>query len=270
MSTSTATNSISAEQIKLFQRDGYLIVRGMFSREEAKQLTQHYMDMHEQRKIPNYPYMSMDEAKGDVLKVYPRIMHPHRFDELSKKWLLEPRIVEVLRALLGEEPIATQSMLYFKPPGAKGQAFHQDNYYLRVQPKSCIAAWVALDEIDRENGGLQVCPGTHGYEVQCPKKEEMPDSFTLDYVPPPAGHTPVPADMQPGDVLFFNGSVVHGSTPNNSKTRWRRSYICHYAPESMHEISHYYFPLLDMNGNEVKRKEATGGGPCGTEAKGPH
>ena len=48
----------------------------------------------------------------------------------------------------------------FKPPGARGQAFHQDNYYLLVQPYTCVAAWLAVDRSWPENGGLQVCPGT--------------------------------------------------------------------------------------------------------------
>ena len=34
--------------------------------------------------------------------------------------------------------------------------------------------------------------------------------------------------MSPGDVLFFDGYVIHGSYPNKSKTRARRAFITHY------------------------------------------
>ncbi len=267
--TATAAGLISAGELAFFQREGYLIKRGLFSAQEAGALTQHYMGLHARRALPDYPFRDPGET-ADPLALYPRIMMPHRFDALSKQWLLDPRVAEILRALLDEEPVATQSMLYFKPPGAKGQAFHQDNFYLRVRPRTCIAAWVALDPTGPENGGLQICPRTHGCEVFCPGQADSSSSFTRELVPPPEGTQPVPVLLQPGDTLFFNGSVVHGSTPNYSKERWRRSFICHYAPKSMEEISKWYFPLLDMNGNEVQRQIATGGGPCGTEAAGNH
>jgi len=262
--------AVTPADVDTYHRDGFLILRGLFSREEAVGLLDHFMRMHAERHIPGYKFLTNEEAGGDPLKLFPRIMQPHRFDELSKQWLLDARVANTLRAIMGEEPVATQSMLYFKPPGAKGQAFHQDNFYLKVRPKSCVAAWVALDGTDPENGGLQVCPGTHTLEVACPERADLEISFTTELVRPPAGCTPVPVLLQPGDVLFFNGSVVHGSTPNNSKERWRRSFICHYAPVSMKEISHWYFPILDMNGNAVEYQGAQGGGPCGTEAKGAH
>ena len=55
----------------------------------------------------------------------------------------------VLTQLLGVEPLAVQTMLYFKPAGARGQALHQDNFYLRVQPGTCMAAWLALGSLRR-------------------------------------------------------------------------------------------------------------------------
>lgn len=270
--TAVRTGSVGAEEAEFFRREGYFIARGLFSRQEAQDLAEHYQTLHANHALPNYTFVTPEEAQGDLFRRYPRIMHPHRFDPLSKRWLLDPRIAQALRVLLAEEPVATQSMLYFKPPGAKGQAFHQDNFYLRVQPKSCIAAWVALDRSDPENGGLQICPRTHTCAVQCPEQADLDVSFTKELVPPPQGTVPIPVVLEPGDVLFFNGSVVHGSTPNHSRARWRRSFICHYAPESLEEISKHYFPLLDMQGQEVQRNAASGGGPCGTEVgvKGPH
>ena len=47
-----------------------------------------------------------------------------------------------LTGLLGNEPYAAQTMVYFKPAGSRGQALHQDNYYLRVHPGTCMAAWM--------------------------------------------------------------------------------------------------------------------------------
>jgi len=40
---------------------------------------------------------------------------------------------------------------------SRGQAFHQDNFYLRVKPGTCVAAWVAVDDADEENGSISAC-----------------------------------------------------------------------------------------------------------------
>ena len=192
------------------------------------------------------------------------MMHPHRVNELALRYLLDG----MLNDLFGEEPLAAQSILYFKPAGAKGQALHQDNFYLKVEPGTCIAAWMALDAADQENGGLEVVPGTHDMELFCPEEADSEVSFIRDYVP--EGLEAVPVIMRPGDVLFFNGQLVHGSQPNSSEDRFRRSFICHYIGRSSERISKWYSPILTMQGEEVTIEESAGGGPCGTEDAGVH
>ena len=155
-------------------------------------------------------------------------------------------------------------MFYFKPPGARGQELHQDNFYLRVAPGTCMAAWVAVDDVDAENGGMKVVPGSHREEIACPQKADPTISFTSDYVPVPDGMQAVHCDMKAGDVLFFNGSLIHGSTPNTSQDRFRRAFICHYVPASSREMSEGYHSRLTFDQREVTSiANATGGGPCG-------
>lgn len=61
--------------------------------------------------------------------------------------------------------------------------------------------------------------------------------------------------MNPGDVLFFNGSLVHGSQPNRSADGFRRSLICHYIGRSAQRIGRWY-PTLSMTGDRVRLPEA--------------
>src|SRR4029453_18371757 len=99
----------------------------------------------------------------------------------------------------------------FKPPGSRGQALHQDNFYLRAEPGTCLAAWMALDPTDEANGCMQVVPGSHPSQDLCTENADTTVSFTDVTVPLPAGQRSLPVLMNPGDVLFFNGSLVHGS-----------------------------------------------------------
>ena len=270
---SVATSTLTAEQRRGFHDDGYLIVRGLLTQDEVRELLDAFMAMHAGGPIPGcFKPASPEEADGDALKLYPRMMHPHRVNDVARRYLLDRRLAAILGDLFEEEPLAAQSMLYFKPAGARGQALHQDNFYLKVEPGTCIAAWIALDPADRENGGLEVVPGTHEMGLFCPEGADLDVSFTREYVPPPPGLSAVPMDLAPGDVLFFNGSLVHGSGPNRSADRFRRSFICHYVGRSAERMSKFYRPILTMDGEEVVLDENTGGGPCGTEteAAGPH
>jgi ectoine hydroxylase-related dioxygenase (phytanoyl-CoA dioxygenase family) len=156
-------------------------------------------------------------------------------------------------------------MFYFKPPGGRGQALHQDNFYLRVKPGTCIAAWTAVDDTDLENGSLFVVPGSQYSEVLCPHPADPSKSFSVEEVDIPDGMAPVEMRMGAGDVLFFNGSLIHGSYPNISKDRFRRAFICHYVPQDTEAMSAGYYPLHDFQGNQLTRESAEGGGPCGTE-----
>jgi hypothetical protein len=64
-------------------------------------------------------------------------------------------------------------------------------------------------------------------------------------------------------VLFFNGSVVHGSLPNTSRDRFRRALIGHYVTGDAEQVAKFYHPALDMEGREVGIGVSEGGGPCG-------
>src|SRR5258708_15744811 len=109
-----------------------------------------------------------------------------------------------LTGLLGREPYAVQTMLYFKPPGARGQALHQDQFYLRVQPGTCMAAWMALDPCDEQNGCMQVVVGSHNWQVLCSVPADTTQSFTDVTVPLPEGVQPTPVSMDAREVMFFN------------------------------------------------------------------
>jgi len=246
-----------------FARQGWCHVPALFAAPEVSFYREHYMHMHAQRSAHRggEPF---DPAAADPLARFPRIGMMHRWDRISAQWLVEPRLAVWLRGLLGRDPYAVQTMIYYKPPGARGQALHQDQYYLQVEPGTCVAAWLALDDCDAENGCLQIVPGTHAIPVLCPVAADPTESFTDVTVPLPAGLAPRSVPMQAGDVLFFNGQLVHGSFPNRSSHRFRRSLIAHYIVGEAEQVARYYHPVLTMRGEVVDFGVNVAGGPCGT------
>jgi ectoine hydroxylase-related dioxygenase (phytanoyl-CoA dioxygenase family) len=256
---SATPDSAQAEQ---FQQEGYVLARQLFSEEEVARLIDHYMTL---RAAGSYPgdTAGVDVTSHDPLKRYPRMIHMHRWDELSLRWMIDERLNRWMTALLGRTPFAVQTMLYFKPAGARGQALHQDQYYLRVQPGTCLAAWLSLDPSDEENGCLQVVPGTHNLPVLCTTQADTTQSFTDVTVPIPEGMSSIPIVMGAGDVLFFNGQLVHGSYPNRSRDRFRRSLIGHYIVGEAEKVAQFYHPVLRMDGTPVELGVSERGGACG-------
>lgn len=253
---------LSPDHQQFFEENGYLVVAGVFSASEVEILREHFMDL---RQAGTYPGDMVADVPchGDPLQQFPRMIHMHHWDEISRRWLLDSRLNACLSGLLGREPYAVQSMIYFKPPGARGQALHQDNFYLQVTPGTCMAAWLALDPCDEENGCMRVVPGSHRWPILCPVESDAATSFTNITVPLPPDASSVPVLMDAGDVLFFNGSLVHGSFPNTSKDRFRRTLIGHYVEGGTQELTPFDRPVLLMNGQEMFVGASQGGAPCG-------
>lgn len=252
----------NALQVCEYEQNGYAVARGLFSPAEVSHLRQHYMDLRARGTYPG-DTAGVDASAADPLRRYPRMIHMHRWDELSMKWMLDARLAQCMTRLLGQEPLAVQTMLYFKPAGARGQALHQDQYYLRAHPGTCMAAWLALDPCDEENGCLQVVPGSHTLPVLCPEKADTRVSFTDIAAPVPADLPVSPVVMAAGDVLFFNGTLIHGSLPNRSAHRFRRALIGHYITGEADTVSEFYHPVLRMDGTEVAVGASGSGGACG-------
>lgn len=253
-----------------FERDGFCVARGLLTPAEADQIRDTFMRQNEHGPIKGLSDIRKSFTPEDPLSFYPRMMHPHRHADkpvgpLAMKFMLDARIREVLERVMGEEPLAVQSMFYFKPPGSRGQDFHQDNFYLKVKPGTCVAAWLAIDDCDADNGGMMCVPETGDHEIVCPEKADATISFTTEHVAIPEGKRAVLPVLQPGDVLFFNGSTIHGSGPNTSATRFRRSLIFHYVPRSTAELSSWY-QAVDFSGQPVVVRVNEDGGPCGTVA----
>jgi phytanoyl-CoA hydroxylase len=272
------TDYLSESAIEQFNRDGFVAVAQLLSLAEVQTIRDTFMEMNRNGPVEGLSEIQRDTAPNgydpnDPLKKYPRMMHPHKHLDkpvgpLAMRYMLDARIRAILTRLMGEEPLAVQSMFYFKPPGSRGQDFHQDNFYLRVKPGTCMAAWIALDDCDEKNGAMSCVPRTASMEIQCPQRADPKHSFTAEYVAPPAGSTPQRMLLRAGDVLFFNGQTIHGSGPNRSSTRFRRSLICHYVPRSTSQMSHWY-KAYSFDAAPVPIAVNQDGGPCGTPQDAP-
>lgn len=256
----TATSSLADD----YRRDGVAIARSVLGPDEVDAVRDAFM-----AEIEGGVRLGWDDGvpEGDILARYPRLVQPHRrldteVGRLARRYLLDSRLLDLAAELVGPV-LGAQSMFYFKPPTARGQALHQDNTSLRTHPETCLAAWIAVDDADATNGGLVVVPGSHRLELGCAElPADQDDSWSSLALAAPSHLPVVQTEMRAGDVVFFHGNLIHGSH-RNSSDRFRRALIFHYVPAASVRVAKLYQPLLDPDGREVVIDEAVGGGPCG-------
>ncbi len=138
--------------------------------------------------------------------------------------LKHPRILPLLRELLGGEITIYQSMGLLKPPGGVMKPWHQDNAYFRVENLDLmVGVWIAIDEAAPDNGCMHVWKGghragplKHKHTTDC---EILPDRLESANV--------VPVPLEPGGILIFHSTLPHFTPPNTSDQR-RRALQFHY------------------------------------------
>ncbi|MBW3636240.1 MAG: phytanoyl-CoA dioxygenase family protein [Armatimonadetes bacterium] len=263
--TTPIVSPLTIDQKRQFDEQGYCIVPDLFSSGEIAKIEaffEQYKHIGGRVFDGDLTYEEVDPSQRQV-----RAMNPHRYSQQVVDWLVHPNVAAVLEELLDKPALAAQTMYYFKPPGAKGQGMHQDNFYLVAQPATCIAAWTAIDEADVENGCLYVVPGSHRGDILCPSERSKErwlnygDSHIGQF---PRDQKPVPVQVPRGSTMFFGGNLIHGSGPNRTSDRWRRTFIGHYIDEASEQVAKWYHPVLDMRGAVVSSvQQYEGGGPCG-------
>jgi len=258
---------VSIEQYAQFRRDGYLVVRNLVSPEEVAELKQHTEDLM-QGKLPEQQASKSQHlnSSGSAVQVndfgappehlspeekanyFLRIHMLHRKLALHERYLLHPRVLDVLEVLIGPDLLALQTMLFLKPPQSAGQGWHQDSFYIPSHPDTLCGAWIAIDDCDEQNGAMWFAKGS-GVEPVYPPCPEAGYGFgdkivaDIKYVkdvsntddaknlltPTANKYDQILASAKRGDVAFFNGHVLHRSKKNWSTDRYRRSFVSHYC-----------------------------------------
>jgi phytanoyl-CoA hydroxylase len=141
---------------------------------------------------------------------------------------MSSRLHTALDALMGHGRVLLQEMALVKPPKLSGdKPWHQDAAYFRgSDPNLMFGVWIALDPATRDNGCMEVIPGSHlGGPVPHIPAEDInlctiqPDLLRLD--------RRVALPMDPGDALVFDSRIHHYTAANRSDRR-RRALQFHY------------------------------------------
>src|SRR5436853_555180 len=170
---------LGQEQVKFYQREGYLVLPEALSAQEVEALRGETTRIcrGELGEFPGLSASDPTESDAESLKRYLCIHFPHKISQLMFDFLSHPKIVQVLTQLIGPDVKCMQSMLFIKAAGKPGQAWHQDEYFIPTRDRSLTAAWIALDDATTENGCLWAIPGSHTGVIWPQRKHGDFDTF---------------------------------------------------------------------------------------------
>lgn len=228
---------LSPDDIARFHNQGFLVIESLLDADLVKRLRDRVEPIfHGDFETGIYPdewYWRPGLSRMDVTR------------EICNAWKCDLTVASVslsaevgrLTALLAGWPGARigQDSLWYKPPGGKEVALHQDGTYISyINPAEMMTCWIALDDVTAEIGTIEYVPGSHRWplvttlgEFHAPEADyrtAMYQAAAQAGVPDP---TVLPIEMPAGSCVIHHGNVWHGSGKNLRSDRPRRSLGIH-------------------------------------------
>jgi phytanoyl-CoA hydroxylase len=207
-----------------FQRSGYVIARGLASRErceELKALAQRDLagqvapvEFEAQVKYPGSP-ASLDAPGGRTVR---RLLQACKRDPMYQDWATSPAVAERLRQLLGPAIVLSQAhhncIMTKNPAFSSATGWHQDIRYWSFDKPELVSTWLALGPEHEENGCLWLVPGSHRKDFRADQYDEERFFRTDLEENRRILQRRMTAELDEGDVLFFHCRLLHAAGRN--------------------------------------------------------
>ena len=161
-----------------------------------------------------------------------KMTHLAYFDDVIKSIAKNPKIVDVVEALMGTPNIKLYTDQLMMKPRFHGTVtgWHQDSAsWPNFVPQKAVSCWVALDDATVENGCMTVLPGSHKWG---PINHDLKDVFMAH----PDISDPKPIEIKAGHCMFHAGLNLHKTGANTTPNR-RRGLALHYLPSETIDLT---------------------------------
>lgn len=199
---------LTVEQIERYNRDGYLKGFCIFEPEEVLANRGYFDALLERTLAAGQDSYSISTAHLKHGKVYDLLTHP--------------RIVAIVKDLLGENVVAWGSHFFCKMPGdGKAVAWHQDATYWPLSPSKTATVWLAIDDADRANACMRFVPGSHLHGELTARASDPEEHNVLNQTVENIERfgDPVDVELKAGEISIHSDLLLHGSEPNTSTRR---------------------------------------------------
>lgn len=206
--TDRPTQHLSADQVALFNRQGFIPRIPVFTPTQAEANRAAFDHLLALFRAAGKDSYAINGFHGSCASIWDLVTNP--------------LILDCVQDLLGEHFIAWGTHFFCKMPNdGKAVSWHQDAPYWPLSPTHTVTAWIAIDDADESNAAMRVIPGSHllGPLPTRPSKPEENNVLgtSLDQVERIAA--PVSLNLRAGEMSLHSDLLVHGSLPNPGPRR---------------------------------------------------
>jgi ectoine hydroxylase-related dioxygenase (phytanoyl-CoA dioxygenase family) len=203
---------LSDAQVEAFRRRGFLVLRGVFTRDEIATFRRSFRDyVMDRRKgmsaaeqtlggSATRTIFTLGEAPVDVAQ-----------------FLTAPRLGEIAARLMDAGAVRFLNFYgFFKPAHAPPSPWHQDHGYVPLDTDKMLTIWSPLDDVTPDMGGLVYAEASQGHGALGPD-----DARRFRLIQNGA--------MAPGDVTIHTGWLLHATLANTTERMREAFAISYYA-----------------------------------------
>jgi hypothetical protein len=164
-----------------------------------------------------------------------------------------PAILDIVEDLLGPNFVCWSAHYFCKFPGDdQAVSWHQDCAYWPLTPTKTLTVWLAIDDADRNNGCMEVLPGSHLVGAITHKDSDAAEKNVLTQTVTDwsAFGKPAAIELKAGEMSIHSDLLVHGSLPNTSDRR-RCGLTLRYCPTDVHAYWDFNKVSIMCRGNDV-------------------
>jgi phytanoyl-CoA hydroxylase len=217
-------NAFPADYRRQFQELGYARIPGFINAEEVAMIHEN-LDRLITDVVPDLADTDVFyEDKADKTSIK-QIIRLFQHDDFFEQLYLKSRFFFIAEFMRGRLVVARNMQYFNKPPGiGKPTPPHQDGFYAKLSPIEGMTMWLALEDVDEENGCVRYINGSHKRGVRTHGKTGTLgfSQGITDY-----GDEDKAAEVcmiaKPGDLLVHDSLTIHRADGNQSADRTRKA-----------------------------------------------
>jgi ectoine hydroxylase-related dioxygenase (phytanoyl-CoA dioxygenase family) len=206
-----------------FKEDGYFIIKNAIDHDALISIQNEcdrLVAIEKNKNLENQEITNINKVDRYFIKEWTPENQP------LTDFLFSKVMSDICLNILGDNAQLFYEQFVVKGP-EKGGAFgwHQDSGYVGFDQEPYLSCWVALDDINEENGTIYVLPNSHGFNEKIQNHSRDKTGDNIGYRGNEFG---IPAIVKAGDIVCFSSLTLHRSGFNTSK-KFRRAYLAQYS-----------------------------------------